>query len=572
MRRLPVLLTALSMMAAAPAPAPRDVVVPPVGPREGVAEQAMVSAANPHAVRAGLAVLRRGGSAVDAAVAVQATLGLVEPQSSGLGGGAFMVVYDGKSREVWGYDGRETAPAGAAPDMFLEADGKPTPFAKAVLSGRATGVPGAVPMLAMAQKRHGRLPWRSLFCYAEELAERGFTVSPRLASMISSRAPQASQPDARRYFSIDGRPMRARDRLANPAYARTLRQIAAKGAEGLLEGRVGAAIIARVREEPMPGALSERDLRRYRPKVQEAICGPYRAYLICSVGPPSSGAALIQGMMLLERTDIAARGPADPQSWFLFIQASRLMYADRDHYFGDPAFVTVPVGGLLDPAYVAQRAKLIGERATAAPQPGLPKGAPQSGEGATREPAGTSHFVVVDRWGTVVSMTTTVESIFGSGRMVEGVFLNNQMTDFSFVPTDAHGRAVANAVAPGKRPRSSMSPVIVLDRQGRFVAAVGSPGGNSIPAYVMKTLVGVLDWKLTMQQAIELPNVVARGDSMAAEVERFAPGVVEALSAKGLQLRPFGAQEVSGIHGIMARGGRLEGGADPRREGLARGF
>ncbi|MGZ8362347.1 MAG: gamma-glutamyltransferase [Caulobacteraceae bacterium] len=566
-------LATLSLSGAAPSALVRPhVQVPPAGPREGRAAHAMVAAANPHAVEAGLEVLRRGGSAVDAAVAVQAVLGLVEPQSSGLGGGAFMVFYDAKTRQVTAYDGRETAPAGATREMFLGPEGQPLPFGEAVVSGRATGVPGAVAMLALAQKQYGRLKWNSLFGYAERLGDEGFTVSPRLASMIAGRFPQNEQPDMRAYFARPGGGlMVAGDTLRNPAYAQTLRRIADKGADGLLAGPVAKAIVAKTHEAPLPGSMTLADLKAYKPRAYEAVCGPYRVYVVCAPAPPSSGAALLQALAMLERTDIARRGPNDPQAWFLLIQALRVMYADRDKYFGDPAFVAVPLGGLLDPAYVDQRARLIGDTAGPPPPAGTPKGAPRMGADATVEPGGTTHFVIVDAQGNVVSMTTTVESIFGTGRMAGGFFLNNQLTDFSFSPWEPGGAPAANAPAPGKRPRSSMSPVVVLDRQGRFVAALGSPGGNTIPAYNLKTLVGVLDWGLTMQQAIDLPNVIGRGAVFGVEKSRMSPAVVQGLAARGVQARDLSG-EASGIHGVIVRGGVLEGGADPRREGVARGF
>jgi gamma-glutamyltranspeptidase/glutathione hydrolase len=531
----------------------------------------MVAAANPLAVEAGLAVLRRGGSAVDAAVAVQAVLGLVEPQSSGLGGGSFMVYYEAKTRTVTAYDGRETAPAGATLDMFLGPDGKPLAFFAAVLSGRSTGVPGAVAMLSLAQKQHGRLAWSSLFGDAEKLAEEGFIVSPRLSGMITSRIPQASAPDAVRYFTKpDGTRIKAGDRLKNPAYAESLRRIAAEGPDGLLKGETARAIVDRLHEGSLPGTMTLEDMAGYRPGAAKALCQPYRVYLVCTNNPASSGVSLLQALAMLEKTDIARRGPGDPVAWVQIAEAERLMYADRDRYVGDPAFVAVPVKGLLNDGYVAGRAKLIGERAGPAPTAGLPPGAAKRGTDRTPEPGGTSHMVIVDQWGDVVSMTTTVESIFGSGRMAGGFFLNNQLTDFSFSPRDADGAPAANAVAPGKRPRSSMSPVIVLDRQGRFVAALGSPGGSSILSYNLQALVGVLDWNLTMQQAIDLPNLVARGSSFSSEPALYPPGVVAALAERGIDVRE-GTGENSGLHGVIVRaGGVLEGGADRRREGVAK--
>jgi gamma-glutamyltranspeptidase/glutathione hydrolase len=557
MRKLLPLLAALTLAACATA-------APPNGPR------VMVATANPHATDAGLKVLKAGGSAVDAAVAIQAVLGLVEPQSSGLGGGAFMVFYDAKTKTVTAYDGRETAPAGATPDMFLGEDGKALPFFTAVLSGRSTGVPGAVAMLAMAQRDHGKLPWNTLFGDAEQMADQGFVVSPRLAGMINSAAPQAKTPDATRYFTkADGGRYQAGDVLKNPAYAATLRGLAARGPSALLGGDTAQRIVERLHDAPIPGSMRPSDLAAYAPKASAALCAPFRVYVVCTNRPASSGVALLQALMMLDHTDIASRGPKDPVAWVELAEAERLMYADRDRYVGDPAFVNVPVRALLDPAYVASRAALIGERMGPVPQPGaLPVVA---GEDHTAEPGGTSHMVIVDGDGNVLSMTTTVENIFGSGRMVDGFFLNNQLTDFSFSPTEKDGAPAVNAVAPGKRPRSSMSPVIVLDQAGNFVAALGSPGGSAILAYNLKTLVGVFDWGLPMQEAIDLPNLTARGDTYVGEPDRFGPEMVEALAERGIVMKDTG-QEVSGIQGIIVRPGGLEGGADSRREGTIRGY
>jgi gamma-glutamyltranspeptidase / glutathione hydrolase len=534
--------------------------------------RAMVAAANPAAVEAGLAVLRRGGDALDAAVAVQATLGLVEPQSSGLGGGAFLTWYDPATRKVTTYDGREFAPAGATPSMFLNPDGKPMSYGEAVLSGRSAGVPGAIAMLSLAHREHGRLAWASLFTDAAALADGGFTVGPRLVGLLHSAAPQTRAPDVLAYFrNPDGSPLKAGDRLKNPAYAATLRQIARTGPKALLAGPIAADIVAKVHQGPLPGTMTLEDLAAYRPITAPGLCRPYREWTVCVPPAPSGGVATLIGLGLLEHTDIAARGAADPVAWFELAQAERLMYADDLRYVADPAFVAVPTDGLLDRGYLAERARLIGDHAGPPPPPGQPAGAPRRGADATREPGGTSSFVVVDRWGHVAAMTTTVESLFGDGRMVHGFFLNNQLTDFSFAPDNKDGTPAANAVAPRKRPRSSMSPAIVLDRQRRFVAAIGSPGGLAIPSFVLKGIVGVLDWKLSMQQAVALPNLVAIGDNYISEPEKFAPGVVEGLAARGVTLRSGYGVEDSGLHGVIARPDGLEGGADPRREGVARG-
>lgn len=534
--------------------------------------KAMVAAANPAAVEAGLAVLRRGGTAMDAAVAVQATLGLVEPQSSGIGGGAFLTWYDPKTHKVTAYDGREIAPAGATPDQFLHPDGKPMSYGEAVLSGRSAGVPGVIAMLYLAHKDHGKLPWSSLFGDAQQLAEQGFVVGPRLIGELKYPAPQNKAPDVLGYFrGPDGGPLKAGERLKNPAYAATLRRIAAEGPNALLKGKIAADMVARLARDPLPGTMTLTDMAAYAPRKSEALCRPYRVWTVCVPPPPAGGTATLIGLGILQDTDISTRGPTDPVGWFELGQAERLMYADDLRYVADPAFVKVPVAGLLDPAYLAERAKMIGDRAGPAPEPGHPAGAPTYGPDATKEPGGTSSFVVVDRWGTVVAMTTTVESLFGDGRMVDGFFLNNQLTDFSFDPHNKDGTPAANAVAPRKRPRSSMSPTIVLDKDGKFVAAIGSPGGLQIPSFVLKGIVGVLDWNLTMQQAVALPNLVAIGDNFISEPEKYPPGVVEGLAKLGVVLKPGRGVEDSGLHGVVARANGLEGGADPRREGVAIG-
>jgi len=532
--------------------------------------KAMVAAANPMAVEAGLKVLRAGGTAVDAAVAVQATLGLVEPQSSGLGGGAFLTYYDAKTKQVTAYNGRETAPMAATPKLFYGEDGKPLGRGAAILSGRSTGAPGAVAMLSLAQSQHGKLAWKDLFGEAERLADDGFPAPRRMANAASGRSGQAATPDAVAYFTKpDGTKIQAGDLVKNPAYAATVRKIAAEGPKALLEGPIAEAMVAKVHEGPNPGELSLADLKAYKPKAGPGLCRPYRAYIVCVPGAPSGGPAVLEALGILEHTDIA-KHPNTVEGWYLFSQASRLMYADRDRYIADPDFVDVPVEGLLDRTYLAERAKLIGPMPAATVGPGKPKGAGVRAPDATKEVSGTTHFVVVDQWGNVVSMTTTVESTFGSGRMVHGFFLNNQLTDFSFTPEDRDGAPAANAVAGGKRPRSSMAPAIVLDRNRRFVAAVGSPGGPSILAYNLKALVGMLDWKLPVQDAIDLPNLIAGGSFYAAEADKFSPELKAGLEAKGIKLTSGFGAEGSGLHGIELTPQGLRGGADPRREGVAK--
>ena len=564
--KLAAVLAFFSLSACAAPPPPQPAAALPTAPRATVAEP-FVIAANPLAAQAGLNILKRGGTAADAAAAVQAMLSLVEPQSSGVGGGAFLNYFDARSGKLTIYDGRETAPAQAVSTMFLDSSGKPLPFDTAVVSGRATGVPGAVKLLGLVHQEHGKLPWRELFGDAERTADQGFIVSPRLQRMIHADFAENHAPDVIAYFSkADGTLLNAGDRLVNKPYADFLRRLAAQGPSALYSGSTAAKIVARTRAGPLGGAMTLADLANYRPIKREPVCGPFRIYLLCVPPPPSSGVALIELMMMLDRTDIAARGPGDPQAWFLFAEASRLMYADRDRYIGDAAFVTVPVAGLIDPAYVASRARLIGTTAGPPPIAGVPAGARVAGADRTLEPAGTSHFIVGDAQGNVVSMTTTVESIFGSGRMVDGFFLNNQMTDFAFSPTDEQGRPVANAVAPGKRPRSSMVPTILLTRDGRFAGAIGSAGGNSILAFVAKSLVAAIDWNLPMQQAIATPNLVARGANFQGEVTKFSPEILAGLRARGIELKP-GQGEDSGVHGVLIRDTRIDGGYDPRREG-----
>jgi len=559
-RKLVAAFALVALPACAATPPVTAVAEPPAEP--------FVIAANPLAAEAGLRVLKRGGSAVDAAIAVQAMLSLVEPQSSGVGGGAFMNYLDGRTGKITIYDGREVAPAQAVSTMFLDPAGKPLPFNTAVVSGRATGVPGAVKMLGVAHEEHGKLPWSSLFGDAERTADEGFIVSPRLERMIHADYAENHAPDVIAYFSKpDGTLLNAGDRLVNKPYADFLRRLAAQGPAALYAGSTAAKIVARTHAGPLAGSMTMADLAAYRPIKREPVCGPFQIYMLCAPPPPSSGVGLIELMMILDRTDIASRGPNDPQAWYLFAEASRLMYADRDKYVGDPAFVRVPAAGLIDPAYIAGRAKLIGPTAGPPPAAGVPAAAPVNANDHTLEPTGTSHFIVRDADGNVVSMTTTVESIFGTGRMVDGFFLNNQLTDFSFSPVDSEGRPAANAVAPGKRPRSSMVPSILLTRDGRFAGAIGSAGGNAILAYVAHSLVAAVDWNMSMADALAAPNLVARGPNFNGEVTKFSPDILEGLRQRGIDLKP-GQGEDSGLTGVLIRDGRIDGAADPRREGV----
>ena len=483
-----------------------------------------------------------------------------------------MTFYDARTRTVTAYDGREIAPAAATSALFLKPDGHPMPFSDAVLSGRSAGVPGAIAMLSLAQREHGKLAWRADLVGAEELASAGFIVSPRLAGLIAGRFPQSTAPDVVAYFTnADGTRMKAGDRLRNPAYAATLHRLGAEGPSAILTGTIAADIVRRLAQDPTPGSMTLADLAAYRPHEATALCRPYRKWTVCEPNAPSGGVATLEGLGLLQRTDIDKRGPNDPVGWLQLAEAERLMYADDFKYVADPAFVSIPVTGLLAPAYLDERAKLIGDKVGPPPMAGFPVGAIHHGADHTREPGGTSSFVIVDAQGNVVSMTTTVESVFGDGRMVDGFLLNNQLTDFSFSPTEKDGDPAANAVGPRKRPRSSMSPTIVLDADHHFVMAVGSPGGLAIPAYVLKTLVGVLDWHLTMQAAIDLPNLIALGPNFIGEASKFPPEVLKGLTDRGVTVRSGLGAEGSGLHGIILRDGVLEGAADPRREGVAKG-
>jgi gamma-glutamyltranspeptidase/glutathione hydrolase len=557
-------LATIALLAAARLPAQEPARAPAVSERT-----AIVAAANPLAADAGVEILQKGGSAADAAVAIQAMLGLVEPQSSGVGGGGFMLYYDAKSGVVSVIDGREKAPAGATPGMFLYAQGRPLSYLEAVRSGRSTGVPGAIALLFAVHERYGVRPWHELFAPAVRAAADGFKVSARLAGYLAPDSRFAPTSEVRALFARpDGQALREGDAFRNPKYAATLRRLAAEGPRALYTGRIAAEIVKRTHEEPLAGTMTLQDLSSYHADWEKPLCRPYRGYSVCVPPPPSSGVSLLELLTMLDHTDIAQRGPTDPQAWFLFAQASRLMYADRDRYVADPAFIPVPVDKLLDPGYLTERARLIGERAGPAPPPGTFAAIIRAPD-ATREAAGTSHFVVMDAAGNVATMTTTVESVFGSGRTVEGFLLNNQLTDFSYVPTDQHG-AVANAVQGGKRPRSSMAPTIVLDHDGHFVAALGSPGGSAILEYNAKVVVGILAWGESMQAAIELPNLIAHGNDFVGELGRFSPALLAGLRARGIVL-DTGHSEDSGLHGIMRRpDGTYEGGADSRREGVVR--
>jgi gamma-glutamyltranspeptidase/glutathione hydrolase len=508
-----------------------------------VAKRYLVAAAHPLAAQAGYEVLKRGGSALDAAVAVQMVLGLVEPESSGIGGGAFLLHWSEREKKLRSYDGRETAPAAARPDRFLDSQKKPLPFMEAAVNGRSVGVPGVLRMLELAHARHGRLPWHELFEPAIRIAEQGFEASPKLREALARERFLPQQGAAKRiYYSGD--------LIRNPDYAETLRTVARGGARLFYEGDIAKDIVLAVRTHDKPGDLTEEDLRGYRALEREPVCGPYRSWRVCSMGPPSSGAvAVLQILGLLERTDFARAPPQSAQALHFFAEAGKLAYADRARYLGDADFVAVPVKPLLSPSYLEKRARLITERA-------MPLAPPGDAE------SGTSHFSIVDADGDVVSMTTTIETAFGSRILVRGFLLNNQLTDFDFAPGGA------NAVAPGKRPRSSMAPTIAFEGE-RVRMAVGSPGGAMIINYVAKALVGVLDWGLDIQAAIELPNFGSRNGPTL--IERGSRYEAHAAPLEARRHRVDTIPLASGLHGIERVPGGWRGGADPRREGVARG-
>lgn len=547
------------------------------------AGEAMVVTANPLATEAGAAVLKAGGSAVDAAVAIEAVLSLVEPQSSGLGGGAFMTYFERATQTIIIYDGRETAPAGAHSDMFLDADGEPYGYLEAKNSGLSIGVPGAVALLASAHEDHGKLPWAGLFDRARSLATEGFDVSPRLRSFFTlyggrliPRTAEEGPLEAYNYFFDERGELR--ERLTNPAYARTLEAISADPGN-FYRGPIAEAIAAAAQRPPRAGSLTTEDIAAYRSRKHWPLCVPYRSLTVCGPPPPSSWVAVGMILGMLESLEFPSGDRI--ADWATFAEVQRLAYADRDHFVADDTALAVPIEGLLNRGYLAQRASLVAKQAAERVDHGDPwafvttnaathkqaRKIAKLGRDTTIEHAGTTHFVVVDKAGNAVSMTATVESIFGSTRMAGGMFLNNQLTDFAKAPRDASGALVANHPAAGKRPRSSMSPTIALNANGDFYLATGSPGGSSIIAYTAKSLVGMIDWKLTPQEAVNLPNVVARGDRVRIESARADAAMIQAMRDHGFQVRESEGEN-SGLSVVLRRAdGQLEGGVDPRREG-----
>jgi gamma-glutamyltranspeptidase/glutathione hydrolase len=541
----------------------------------------MVVTANPLATEAGLEILRAGGSATDAAVSVLATLSLVEPQSSGLGGGGFMVHYDADTKNLDYYNGRERAPMGATKELFFDENSEKLSSRKAKNSGLSIGAPGAVAVLSMAYKDHGKLPWKDLFNPASKHALNGFAVSPRMHNSIVTygdnfyKDPADGPTELYEYFHLeDGSPLPVGHILKNPEYLKTL-EVVANNADDFYRGEIAESIAAAAQQMPNGGTLSVKDIEDYYPVKRDAYCSTYRNTTLCGSALPSSWVSVSMVMSILnEAPQFSPEGADDPANWTLLAEALRITYADNNQFIADDEFVDVPIKGLMSEAYIKDRAKLISrEGANNNIVAGNPwayqdqQASLQYGKDATLDDVGTTHFVIVDAEGNAVSMTATIEGYFGSLRMAGGMILNNQLTDFSFDYEDADGNPIANAVAPGKRPRSSMSPTIVLDENNDFLMAVGSPGGRNIISYVAKTVVGIMSWGLNPQEAINLPNMVARTEQVRIERNRAKPEIIQALRDFGYDV--FESEgEISGLSAVLKiDDGTLQGGADPRREG-----
>ncbi|OYX76378.1 MAG: gamma-glutamyltransferase [Sphingomonadales bacterium 32-65-25] len=536
--------------------------------------KAVVSAAHPLASEAGLSILKRGGSAADAAIATMLALTVVEPQSSGIGGGGF-IVYQPANGPVGSIDGREKAPGVASPEQFLGEDGKPMPFMKAATGGRSVGVPGNVALAAEAHKKWGKLPWATLFEPAIKLAE-GFIISPTMARFIAFGQDSLKQagPEGRAlYYDKDGAPLKAGTTFRNDKLAATLRLIAAKGADAFYKGPIAASIVKTVSTaDANPTAMTLADLAAYKAEVRDPVCGTYRQYKICGMGPPSSGGTGVLAMLKqLERFDMKGLGKDNPVSWHLFGESQRLAYADREKWIGDPGFVAVPTKGLADPAYLGARSALInaGDRMAKA-EAGMPAGAPTARvNAADNEVAGTTNFAVADSAGNITTWTSTVEKTFGSGLVAEGFVLNNELTDFNFAPED-QGKLTANHVQPGKRPRSAMSPTIVYDASGKPILAIGAAGGVTIIAQVTKAIIGVLDWGLPVEEAIALPQLIAIGDRFAVEKGTMLETMIPAFTAMGH--KPVATALPLKLNGVQRVAGGWRGGADARGEGRPAGY
>lgn len=534
-------------------------------------EHYMVAAANPYAVRAGEAILAEGGSAIDAAIAVQLVLTLVEPQSSGIGGGAFILHYDAKQRRLTTYDGREQAPSKATPELFVDGNGKAVRWIDAVVGGRSVGAPGVLKALAKAHERDGKLPWSRLFEEAITLAEQGFKVSPRLHKLLARRINPGVEkmPAARAYFFPGGAPLAIGTVKQNPALASLYKRLASEGVDAFYHGDNAKAIAKAVQTSPIaPGLLTEQDINNYVAKERAPVCVGYHQYRVCSMAPPSSGGmAVLQILKLLEDKNLSQYAVNSPKALHYFTQASRLAFADREVYMADPDYQPVPTQALLDNSYLEKRALLMLEH-DAKKQAGHPGVGIAYGKDDAFELPNTSHISIVDNQGNAVSMTTSIEMAFGSTVMVNGYLLNNQLTDFALSPK-RDGKYVLNRVEGGKRPRSSMAPVMVFNEDGSLRLVIGSPGGSRIINYVAHALVGVLDWQLSAQQAINLPRITNRNHITTLEQGTELVELKTQLEQWGHKVRIGDLN--SGIHAVEVKGGKLYGSADPRREGIALG-
>ena len=535
------------------------------------AERGAVSAADPRAAEAGREILRAGGTAADAAIAIAIALTVVEPQSSGIGGGGFLVFHDERSGRVTSFDGREKAPAAATPAYFLGPNGQPLSFGEAVPGGKSVGVPGNIRMMALAHGRHGKLPWRRLFEPAIRLARDGFAITPRMRAMLQSNARLAGSTDWGRsqFFMPNGQAKAAGTVVTNPDLARLLEDVARLGPDHFYTGAPADTLVAKVRGAARnPSTMTKGDLATYEAKERPTVCAMYRRHRICGMGPPSSGATTVIAVLKqLERFDLRRLGQNSPVAWHLMAESMRLAYADREAYLADPDYVRVPVAGLINPAYLAARSRLISPaRAMASVSAGRPPGAPRVTAAADAEVASTSHMVAVDRAGNVATLTSTIEGPFGSGLTADGYFLNNELTDFSFAPM-RNGAPVANRVEGGKRPRSSMSPTIVYSPDGKVRLAVGAAGGTTIIAQVAKAIIGVVDWQLSAQEALALPQLVAIGNRVTIEQGTSLELVMPQLTARGH--RVVAAPPGFKANAIERVNGRWVGAADPRSEGVA---
>jgi len=536
------------------------------------AKKFMIATANPHATRAGQEMLKAGGSAVDAAIAAAVMLNLTEPQSSGIGGGAFIMSYDAAHKALNAYDGREKAPASAKADRFLDARGKPLPLKDAINSGKSVGVPGLLRVMELAHQKHGKLPWAKLFEPTIRLAENGFAVSERLHHVIKLDKTLHTNANARAYFyDAAGEPLAVGATLKNPAFAAVLRRVAKEGPDAFYKGEIARDISTAVNSQAQPGDMTPQDIAGYQARERTVLCGAYRAYKVCGMPPPSSGGIAVLAMLgALERFPLAGVRPNSTEAVHLFSEAGRLAYADRDYYVGDPDFVNVPATALVSPEYLKTRSALIRTDASMKrASPGVPAGVKMAwAPDENSEIPATSHISVIDAAGNAVSMTTTIEAVFGSRIMVRGFLLNNQMTDFALAPEE-NGLPVANRIEGGKRPRSTMSPTLVFDADGKLKMTVGSPGGSAIINYVAKTLVGVLDWGLDVQQAISLPNMGSRNRATEVEAGTELEKLSGPLKAMGHEVQAI--EFTSGLQGIVVTPQGLVGGADPRREGFVLG-